>query len=100
MEDTKLNVPEETNRLIEISARLKRAKEALEIDGKCPEVDMNHEEDPYNIGFIWASLKNALHNATDSLKSIVVCKDPGNIQEIIENSDMLKTVKESENSEK
>jgi hypothetical protein len=83
-------VEKETERMIEICSRLKRAKESLEIGGVCPEVEMNHENDPYNIGFIWASLRNALHSATDSLKSIVVCKEPGNLQEIIEKSDITK----------
>lgn len=90
------SIDKETQRLIEICARLKRAKTALEVNGVCPEMDMNHEEDPYNIGFIWASLKNALHSATDSLNSIVVCKEPGNLQEIIEKSDMVKNKTENE----
>lgn len=85
-----MDLDKETERLMEISYRIKRAKEALEVDGVCPEAGMNHEDDPYNIGFIWASLKNSLHSATDSLNSIVVCKEPGNIQEIIENSEILK----------
>lgn len=90
------DIEKRTEYLIELSARIKRAKEALEVGGLCPEMDMNHEEDPFNIGFIWASLKNALHNATDSLNSIVACKEPGNIQEIIENSDIVKS-KENKN---
>lgn len=85
------DIEKRTENLIEISARLKRAKEALEVGGVCPEAEMNHEDDPFNIGFIWASLKNSLHSATDSLNSIVVCKEPGNIQEIIENSEILKS---------
>lgn len=85
------NIGRRTEYLIELSARIKRAKEALEINGECPESDMNHEDDPFNIGFIWASLKNALHSATDSLNSIVACKDPGNIQQIIENSEISKS---------
>ncbi len=85
------DIEKRTETLIDICARLKRAKEALEVDGVCPEAEMNHEDDPFNIGFIWASLKNALHTATDSLNSIVVCKEPGNIQEIIENSEIVKS---------
>lgn len=85
------DIERRTEYLIELSARIKRAKEALEINGGCPEIEMNHEDDPFNIGFIWASLKNALHSATDSLNSIVACKDPGNIQQIIENSEIVKS---------
>ncbi len=84
------DIEKRTENLIELSARIKRAKEALEVDGVCPEVEFKHEDDPFNIGFIWASLRNALHSATDALNSIVACKEPGNIQEIIENSEILK----------
>ena len=91
------SIDKETQRLIEICARIKRAKAALEVNGVCPEMDMNHEDDPYNIGFIWASLRNALHSATDSLNSIVVCKEPGNLKELIEKSDMVKHTNKTDN---
>lgn len=87
------DIEKRTEYLIELSARIKRAKEALEVNGECPESEMNHEDDPFNIGFIWASLKNALHSTTDSLNSIIACKEPGNIQQIIENSEIVKQSK-------
>jgi hypothetical protein len=80
------------NNLRSVSERLRLAKEALEINGSCPEADMTHEEDPYNIGFIWASVCNSLHAATDTLNSIMLYVEPGGLREAMEESEMAKHI--------
>lgn len=68
--------------------RLKNAKESLEIGGICPESESTHAGDPYNIGFIYASLCNSLHCATDALNGILECIEPGGLKEALEDSQL------------
>ena len=75
-----------------LTPRLQAAKEALEIDGKCPEVELTHETDPYNVGFIWASLSNALHSATDALNGILVYIEPGGLKDALEESQIVSEI--------
>lgn len=83
---------ERIGNLKSISTRLKAAKEALEVEGVCPEADLTHEEDPYNLGFIWASVCNSLHSATDALNGIMLYVEPGGLKETMEESDMAKHI--------
>lgn len=76
-------------KLRSMTDRLKSAKEALEIDGACPEAELTHEYDPYNIGFIWSSICNSLHNATDSLNAILSYVEPGGLKEALDETQMV-----------
>ena len=82
-----------------VSERLKIAKEALEIEGVCPEADLTHEEDPYNVGFIWASICNSLHSATDALNGIMLYVEPGGLKEAMEESEMAKHINDKSEKE-
>lgn len=75
-----------------VTRRLQQAKEALEIEGTCPEAALTHEEDPYNLGFLWASLSNSLHSASDALNGILVYIEPGGLKEALENSEMVENL--------
>ncbi len=72
------------------SERLQAAKVALEINDVCPEADLTHEEDPYNVGFIWASICNSLHSATDALNGTILYVEPGGLKETLEETDLAK----------
>lgn len=83
-----------------VSERLKLAKESLEIDGACPEAELTHEEDPYNLGFIWASICNSLHSATDALNGMMIFVEPGGLKETLEETEIAKqTTAKTEDTE-
>lgn len=90
---------ERIEKLRSVSERLQAAKVALEINDVCPESDLTHEEDPYNVGFIWASICNSLHSATDALNGTILYVEPGGLKETLEETELAKVASGSSMSD-